>query len=373
MRIAVNTRVLLKGRMEGVCRYIHETTKRMVLAHPEDEFFFFFDRPFHPSFVYAENVTPIVITPPTRDPILWKIWFDFSIPRALKKYKIDVFLSGDTYASLKTEVPTVLVSHDLAYVHFPEHIPSRVLKYYRKNFPEFHRVSKEIIAVSEYTKSDIVQAYEVSAEKITVAHNATPEGFTPISEIAKQHILNKYTHGQPFIIYLGSIHPRKNVGRLISAFEEFKRENKKHKLILFGRKAWKFDEYERQIQKSVYRSDIIHLDGNSHNPQEILPAADLMCYISLHEGFGIPILEAMSCEVPVITSNISSMPEVAGDAALLVDPRNKKEISNAMALLTTDADLRAQLIKGGLERIKHFDWDRSARIIYSSIQKSIQE
>ena len=129
MKIAVNARMLLKGRMEGICRYIHETTRRMVKNHPEDEFIFLFDRPFHPSFIYGPNVTPVVVSPPTRDPILWKIWFDYSIPRILKKYKVDLFLSGDTYASLRVDVPTIIVSHDIAYHHYPEHLPKKAMIY----------------------------------------------------------------------------------------------------------------------------------------------------------------------------------------------------------------------------------------------------
>jgi len=122
MRIGINTRVLLKGRMEGVARYIHETVSRMALAHPEDQFVLFFDRPFHQDFVYADNVTPVVIGPPARHPILWYIWFEWSLKLALKKHRIDVLLSPDTYMSLSTQVPTLLVTHDLAYLHYPDHI-----------------------------------------------------------------------------------------------------------------------------------------------------------------------------------------------------------------------------------------------------------
>ncbi len=370
MKIGVNTRVLLKGRMEGVCRYIHETTKRMVLSHPEDEFFFFFDRTFHPSFIYADNVTPVVISPPTRDPILWKVWFEFSLPRALKKYDIDVLYSGDTYASLKTEVPTVLVSHDIAYHHFPEHLPSRVLKYYQKYFPKFHHKADRLIAVSEFTKKDIIKAYNLDEDKIKVAYNSVPEGFDVMSDDAKQHVRNKYTGGDPFFIYLGSLHPRKNILKLIQAFELFKRKNKNYKLVLFGRKAWKMDDIENQIRKSPYRNSIIHLDGNKLDPRSVLPAAEALCYVSLLEGFGIPILEAMSCDVPVITSEANATSEVAGDAALLADPKDYTSISKAMIQMASNEDLRNDLIKKGRKRYKQFDWQKSSDIIYNNLSEA---
>ncbi len=368
MRIAVNTRVLLKDRMEGVCRYIHETTKRMVLAHPEDEFIFFFDRPFHPSFVYADNVTPVVISPPTRDPILWKIWFDYSVPRALNKYKADVFLSGDTYASLRTEIPTVLVSHDIAYVHYPEHIPRRVLKYYQKHFPQFHKNAHHVIAVSEFTRQDVIDSYGIDERKVSVAHNSIPEGFHPFSESEKISVRNLHTGGKPFFIYVGSLHPRKNILHLIAAYEHYRRSKGDCKLLLLGRKAWNYDEIDAKITRSPYASDIIYLSGDVHDPRTILPAAEAMCYVSLHEGFGIPILEAMSAGVPVITSNVTSMPEVAGDAALLANPKDSMEIAAAMNRIMNEKELSVTLVKKGFEQLKKFSWDESAEKIYEILQ-----
>ncbi|WP_235297662.1 glycosyltransferase family 4 protein [Portibacter marinus] len=359
MRIAVNTRMLLKHRMEGICRYIHETTKRMVLAHPEDDFIFFFDRPFHPSFIYGPNVTPVVLPPPTRDPILWKIWFDFVIPRALNKYQADVFLSGDTYMSLKTDVPTVIVSHDIAYHHFPEHLPRRVLNYYRNYFPEFHKKAAHIIAVSEFTKQDIIKAYGLNPEKITVAHNAAPQGFRPFSSEEKKLVQKQFSRGKPFFIYVGSLHPRKNIKNLILGFIEYKSQGGKENLILLGRKAWNYSEFEQLIAS---RNDTIWLDGNHIDPREVLPAAEALVYVSLHEGFGIPILEGMSSGVPVITSDVSSMPEVAGKAAILVDPSSPQSIRDGMTKVKS-----SNLESESEVQLKHFSWDKSASVIYKSL------
>jgi len=357
--------MLLKHRMEGICRYIHETTRRMVEAHPEDEFIFFFDRPFHPSFIYGPNVTPVVIPPPTRDPILWKIWFDYAIPRALKKYKADVFLSGDTYMSLKTDVPTVLVSHDIAYHHFPEHLPRRVLNYYRKCFPKFHQKAAHIIAVSEFTKQDIIKAYHLDPKKISVAYNAAPEGFSPFSYEEKVRVRNKFSYGKPFFIYVGSIHPRKNIKNMILGFQEFKKKGSDHNLIILGRKAWNFAEYEALMDS---RKDIIWLDGNQIDPREVLPAAEALIYVSLHEGFGIPILEAMRSDIPVITSKVSSMPEVAGDAAILVDPNSVFSIRDGFDHMTSSDEI-VSMIQKSRKQVEKFSWDESAATIYDQIIK----
>ncbi len=121
MRIAINTRFLIKEKIEGMGLFTYEVVKRMVEQHPEDEFFFFFDRPFDPTFIFGKNVTPVVLFPPARHPFLFYWWFEWSIAKALKKYGIDVFLSPDNFLSLSTKVKSVLVTHDLAYLHFPEH------------------------------------------------------------------------------------------------------------------------------------------------------------------------------------------------------------------------------------------------------------
>ena len=135
MHIAVNTRLLLPGKLEGIGHYTNETMSRIVRQHPEHQFTFLFDRPFDPRFVYADNVTPKVVFPPARHPFLWWLWFEMAIPRALRQCKADVFLSPDNYCSLRTDVPTVMVLHDIIFEHFPQHIPPLVSRYYRHYVP----------------------------------------------------------------------------------------------------------------------------------------------------------------------------------------------------------------------------------------------
>ncbi|HAD33931.1 MAG TPA: glycosyltransferase family 1 protein, partial [Chitinophagaceae bacterium] len=123
MKIAVNARFLLKGKLEGIGWFTHEIIRRVVNMHPEHQFIFFFDRPFDSSFLYAKNVEAVILNPPARHPFLWWIWFEWAIPRALKKYQADMFISTDGFLSLRTQTPTLLVMHDLAFEHFPEHLP----------------------------------------------------------------------------------------------------------------------------------------------------------------------------------------------------------------------------------------------------------
>ncbi len=371
MRIAINARELIKGIMEGIGRYIYETSRRMMIDHPEDEFFFFFDRAYDPSFVFADNVTPVVVHPQARHPILWYLWFEWGVPYYLKKYKIDVFYSGDTYLSMKADVPTLIVCHDIAYKHYPDHLRRSHLKYYRNNFPRFHQKADHIVAVSEFTRQDIIHTYNIDPAKVTVAGNAAPSGFAPLDEQEKQSIRQKLTNGKPYFIYVGSLHPRKNVVNLIKAFDRFKKQhNSDHKLVLVGRLAWKNERLNKMYQTTTYRDDII-LTGHITKDQlpQYIASAEALTYVSVLEGFGIPILEAMSSGTPVITSNVSSMPEVAGDAAILVDPHDPESIAQGMHEVITNKEFAQELIAKGFDRTKDFSWKKTADHIYQEMRK----
>lgn len=369
MNIAINARELLKGRMEGIGRYIYETTRQMVLDHPEDQFYFFFDRAYDDSFIFADNVTPVVIHPQARHPILWYLWFEWAVPHYLRKFKIDAFYSGDTYLSMSTKVPTLLVSHDIAYKHYPDHIKKIHLDYYLKHFPKYHRRADHIVAVSSYTRSDIIDTYDLDPEKVTVGYNATPKGFAPTKLTEQQQIRDTISASNPYFIYVGSLHPRKNVVNLIKAFDIFKKESQAdHKLVLVGRLAWKNEQLKEVYTSTEYRDDIIF---TGHLSNEDLPkymaAAAALTYVSLFEGFGIPLLEAMSSGTPVITSDISSMPEVAGDAAVLVDPHSPDSIAKGMISVTSDVMLVATLVERGHERARLFSWKTTADHIYGKL------
>lgn len=371
MRIGINARLLQKGRMEGIARYIFETTRSMIERHPEHDFVFFFDRPFDPSFVDYPNATGIQIGIPARHPVLFKLWFDVSLPRAMKKEGIDVLLSGDSYASLVSKVPFVLVSHDLAFIHYPKYISAVQRIYYDYYFPKFHDRANSIIAVSQATKDDIVKQYKIDPSKIQIGYNATPDGFEPIDEEAQQKVRKIYSEGKPYFIYLGSMHPRKNVDKLIEAFSLYRKNNQsEHKLLLVGRKAWKYGDIDQAYQKSEFRTDIHFLHDIKDEAKLLMASAEALVYVSVFEGFGIPILEAFSSGVPVITSNISSMPEVAGEAAILVDPNSVESIANGMHRMTSDSRLRSQLIQLGLKRKAEFSWETTANTIFAAIEKA---
>ncbi|MEL7021769.1 MAG: glycosyltransferase family 1 protein [Bacteroidota bacterium] len=369
MKIVVNTRFLLKNKLEGVGWFTYETLIRLVRNYPEHEFIFLFDRPCDPSFIFATNVKPLVLFPPARHPFLWYIWFEIAVKNALKRLQPDVFLSMDGYCVLQTKIPTVMVAHDVAYLHYAEQVPFWVRKYYQYYVPRFLSTASRIVTVSAYTKSDIVRHYNLSSDKIAVACNGCRNHFVPLTQPSKQHIRDKYTDGQPYFFYLGAMHPRKNIARLLHAFAQFKQKTQSPiKLMLGGRLAWDTSDVKQAYDQHPYKNDIILL---GYVDDKLLPsllgAAMALTYVSLFEGFGIPILEAMQCEVPVLTSNVSSMPEVSGDAALLVDPTSVSAIANGMTKLAADEELRAQLIRAGQQQRNLFTWERAADVIYNNL------
>jgi glycosyltransferase involved in cell wall biosynthesis len=369
MRIAINARFLLTGKLEGIGWFTYEICKRLVQQHPEHEFVFFFDRPFDPEFIFGKNVTPVVLFPPARHPFLFFAWFEFAVTRALKRHKIDVFFSPDGFMSLTSKVPTLLTIHDLAYAHFPEQIRFMDRKYYQYFMPRFARKAAKITTVSEFTKQDIMTQLSLSSDKIDVVYNGCRTFFTPMSIAEKAAVKNQYSGGEDYFVYIGAIHPRKNVHRLISAFDAYKqRSNSKAKLLLGGRFAWQVGAVKDAFDQTEYKDDILFLGYlNTTELHHITASALAMVYVSTFEGFGVPLLEAMHCDVPTITSTTSSMPEVVGDAGICIAPEDVEGIADAMFRVERDTALRAMLIERGRLQRQKFSWDISANQIWAEI------
>ena len=262
--------------------------------------------------------------------------------------------------------------HDLNFEHFPGDMPKIHLWHYKKYFPKFARKAKRIVTVSEFSKQDIVDCYGVSPEKIDVAYNGVNEIFKPLPEAEKEAIRQKYTGGHPYFMFVGSLHPRKNLARLFTAFDKFKQRNENDvKLVIVGEKRWWTEPIQKAFDAMHCKDDVVFAGRLSAEDLHLVTAAALASvYVSYFEGFGIPILEAFKCDTPVITSNVTSMPEVAQDAALLVDPFNEEAIAEAMEKVL-DEGTRKVLVEKGRDRAKAFSWDQAADIIWNSLMQSI--
>lgn len=375
MNILVNTRLLLHGKLEGIGFYTHQLMQKLVKNHPEHTFYFLFDRPYHSEFIYAENVIPIVAGLPARHPFLYMLWFEITVPRIIKKYKIDLFFSPDHFLSLRAKIPTLLVVHDINFMHHPENLPLLTSWYYRFFFPKFVRKAQRLITVSEYTKNDVCSYFNIHSQKVDVVYNAPNLPVTILNDEQKNEIQKKYTGGKPYFFYLGSLHKRKNIGRMLLAFDKFISDNRlNYYLVIGGRAMFSDKEMEKDYNKVVNKEKIIFTGRLSDEEAgKLMGSATALILVSLYEGFGVPIVEAMQCGVPVITSNVSAMPEVAHDAAMLVNPFSVDDIAQAMLKIVDDENNRKCLIEKGLKRVQSFSWDISAKKTWKVIEKILFE
>lgn len=373
MRIAVNTRLLLKDKLEGIGWFSYETLKRITQQHPEHQFFFIFDRDYDDEFVFSTNVTPVKIGPQARHPVLYYLWFNVSIPIILKKLKADLFLSMDGYLSLTSSVKSVNVFHDLNFEHYPDDLPWIEQKYYRYFFPRFARKAERIATVSHYSRRDIVKQYHVEPDKIDVVYNGANDFYQPVSEDIREKTRKEYTDGCDYFIFIGALHPRKNLVNLFKAFDQFRSKSSKDvKLLIVGTKKWWTTEIRDAHENMRFKDKVVFAGRLAPDKlRNAMGSALALTYVSYFEGFGIPIVEAFNCNTPVITSNVTSMPEVAGNAALIVDPFKPEQIARAMDTIATDEKIRRQLIEKGKRRQKMFTWQKSAERLWNTIDKTL--
>ncbi len=374
MKIAVNTRFLLKNKLEGIGIFTHETLKRIVHKHPEVEFVFIFDRKYDKSFIYGDNVEPIVAFPPARHPFLWYLWFEFSVPRVLRREKPDLFLSTDGYCSLSTNVLQNMVIHDLAFEHDDASLDKLKLRYYKYYTPRFVKKARHITTVSQFTKQDITEQYGTNPQKIDVVFNGIKDHLGPIDKSSIQGVRDRWSAGCAYFLFIGALHHRKNIINLFKAFDQFKeRHPSPVKLLIAGRKGWGTSDIEETYNALKNKADVLFTDRvNEQELHELLAAGLALTYVPFLEGFGIPIIEAQSCDLPVITSNRTSMPEVAADSAHLVDPFSVDSISEGLVKVWKDADYRESLVEKGKVNCKRFSWDLTSDLLWESMMKTLK-
>jgi glycosyltransferase involved in cell wall biosynthesis len=373
LRIAVNTRFLIKDKLEGIGRFTFETLKIIVNNNPEVEFIFCFDRPFHPDFIFANNITPIIINPPARHAFLWHIWFQYSLPKVLKPLNIDVFLSPDGFIPLNAPFKTVAVIHDLAFEHFPRGVDWISQQYYKYFFPRFAKKASQLITVSEFTKQDIIKQYQINESKIEVVYDGVSESFKPIDNLEKEKTIQALTGGTKYFVCIGAIHPRKNIITLLKAFEDYCLKQKNpYKLVIIGRKGWKNIALENYLRQMKSKDDVIFTGKlNDNNLITILASAKATIYPSVFEGFGLPVLEAMACGVPIVTTHNSAMQEIAIEAAFFFSATQEKELSQILQSFENDEELLKNKIEKGLQIAQKYTWENTANLLWQSIIKTI--
>jgi len=257
MVIAINTRMLFKDRLDGIGRLSYEVVKRLAVLRPNDQIYCIYDRKHAVHYNFGDNIRHVSIGLPARHPILWKLWFDFAIPSFLKKIKADCFISLDGYNTLSSDVPSIIFGHDIAPIHFPEHMKWSHAKYYKMYLPRFLNKAQAIVANSTFTKKDIVDTLSIDASKIHVACSGRNDYFKPISNSETAIIRAKYSDNKPYFIFTGTRSPRKNLVRLIAAFDLIKEKYQlEHQLLVVGRPGWKESSIIEKYHSSNFKQDI---------------------------------------------------------------------------------------------------------------------
>jgi glycosyltransferase involved in cell wall biosynthesis len=280
---------------------------------------------------------------------------------------VDLFHTPHYVLSPLMTVPSVVTIHDCIHLMFPQYLPNRFAHVYARTFlwTAAHR-SARVLTVSEASKRDILRFYRIPERKIEVIYNAIDERFgTPPSEEEFTRVRERYQLEREFILYAGNIKPHKNLERLIEAFRQLRSEGFEHlTLLIIGDEISKYPTLRRAVHKHKLHKQVRFLGFVPDQTLAVLyRLASAFVFPSLYEGFGLPPLEAMACGTPVVTSNVSSLPEVADEAAVLIDPYDSAAIAEGIRRVLTDPDLRRDLTQKGLERVRQYSWERSVRRI----------
>jgi glycosyltransferase involved in cell wall biosynthesis len=293
------------------------------------------------------------------------LWEHFWLPGILRRHQVDVFHGPATLIPLtQGRYGSVVTVHDLVAFVCPETVPHKYAIYMRWLLRRVVQRADQIICVSENTKRDLVQVLGVDPARITVVYLAAPAAFQPFKDAARlEWVRRRYGLSGPYIYHVGNIEPRKNLVRLVKAYLLLRqRLSRRVRLVISGQKGWLTGLLFRELSGLELGDDVVF---TGYVPRSDLPllmsAAELFVFPSLYEGFGLPALEAMCCGTPVVTSNISSLPEIVGSSAVLVDPLDEEGIANGMQRVLEDQDLRQRLVREGLARSKLFSWENTAR------------
>lgn len=346
----------------GIGTYSYELIKNLNIIDLYNEYYLIHHTPMHLN-IYSTNYEILIKI----HSIFYKktIWRMIDLPLKLKFIK-ELDLVHDPYeiGPLSFEMPfkKVITIHDLTPILFPDTFNSMIVLLHKRLLPRTLKNANRIITVSNSTKNDLISLFKIPKEKIRVIFNGVDEKFKPLSNKEIKKVKQKYSLNFPFILYVGTLEPRKNIPSLIKAFYKFKKTNPLYKLVIAGKKGWKYNEIFETIDKLNLQNDIVFTGYILDNDLPALyNAADLFVYVSIYEGFGLPPLEAMACGTPVITSNTSSLPEIVDDAGIMVDPYDIDGLSNAIFKVLTDEGLKTKMIKKGFEKAKMFSWEKCAR------------
>jgi len=375
MKVAINCWALRNKQLDGIGYFTVNTVSRIIRNHPDVHFQILCDKNFKEDYFDFENASKHRIFPSLRHPVLYVLYMELVVPLFLRKHRPDVFLSADGFLSLSSSCRQIALIYDINFEHKPGDLKLQNRLYFRWFFKRFVRKASRIATISEYSKMDIASFYNIDPGRIDNVSCGINGNFHPLSTGEVERARQKWSGGKPYFFFVGSMHPRKNIKRLINAFTLFKkRTNSDWKLLLAGSILWQKSEIEEAYASSQSKEAIIFTGRLSEDDlQKVLGSAAALSFVPIFEGFGLPIVEAMQSDVPVICSNVTSMPEVAGDAAILIDPYKIEDICSGMEKIYAEPSLRNRLIELGKKQKIKFSWENSASLLWQTITRTVEE
>ncbi|MEP6747903.1 MAG: glycosyltransferase family 1 protein, partial [Bacteroidota bacterium] len=374
MKIAVNCWVLRNKQLDGIGYFTVNTISRVIKNHPEVEFLILCDKNFTENYFDFPNATKHPVFPALRHPVLYVWYMEFVLPLFLRKHKPDLMVSMEGFLSLMSGTKQMPAIYDINFEHQPQDLKFLNRLYFRFFFKRFVKKATRIATISNYSKQDIASFYKVNPDKIDNVSCGINGSFDPLTENEIAETRLKFSDGKPYFFFVGSMHPRKNIKRLIEAYTLFRKNTpSNYKLLLAGAIWWSKSTIEEAFNSSPFKDDIIFTGRLSEEDlKKVLGSAFALSFVPIFEGFGLPIVEAFQSHIPVLCSNTTSMPEVAGDAAILIDPFNIVGIAAGMEKLFADDTLRGRLVQLGNLQKEKFTWDNTAELFWQSIYRALQ-
>lgn len=357
MRIGIDARLVYYSQA-GIGQYILHLVNGLAKIDAENEYVLLQSRKDETTILERPNFRRVSLWTPSHHRLE-----RYSLNVELMRLGLDVLHSPDFIPPYRPSCKSVITVHDLAFLLYPHFLTKESARYYG-HIDEAVRWTDHIIAVSHSTKRDTIQHLGVPEDKIAVVHEAASPIFRPVDrDEAREQVRDRHGIDAPFILFVSTIEPRKNVPTLMRAVWQLVECYKDDvHLVLAGGKGWLYEDAFAVVDE-LDMDDRVHFVGRvtSEDLLYLYNAAELLAHPAFYEGFGLPPLEAMACGLPVIVSNVASLPEVVGDAGLLIDPHDVDELTVAMWRVLNDGDLRQEMTEKGERQAARFSWERAAR------------
>ncbi len=370
MRIGIDCRTILdpkRGEQAGVGHYTYFLVENLLKLDAKNQYVLFFDPKIGDAGHFKQKNVTIKFFPfVDYKKYLPGAYSHLLIAAYVDRENIDIFHSPASTIPLAYSKKAVVTIHDLAIYHNPDWFPKGQKFSTRVAVPQTIKKAKKIIAVSEYTKKDLIKYFKVQEDKVAVIYNGVEpkKDIDDVKTEDRKIVKDKYEIKQDFILFVGTVQPRKNIEGLISAFDSLRSTKifENYQLVIAGGKGWKYEPVYNLVRELALTKKVIFTDYVTKKDKwSLLNAASLFVFPSFYEGFGLSILEAMQQGTPVITSKVTSMPEVLGDAGILADPYDVKDIAKAIKKVLNNDALREELINKGYQQAKKFSWKKCAK------------